>query len=522
MVARSRPTGGGRWVISGGGMTSDRTVRTAQSGTTGRAVVRVLLGLGLLATTWIAGCTAVAGAGVTGSTWVQESPTTSPTDPYNSVVAYDAGTGQLLLVTCSDCESGVPLQTWSWTGTTWTLLHPVSSPASLVGESLAYDAGTGQMVLFGGLSQPPGQSLENQTWTWNGSDWTEQHPASSPPARDQAMMAYDTTSGQLLLFGGEVGSTSLDDTWSWNGSTWIQQQPASSPPVRNDASMAFDPATGQVVLFGGAYRSAGGSADRADTWTWNGSDWTEQFPTTVPADRYNAPMAYDPDVGILMFGGDSTGSGDAFTWIWDGTDWTAFSPTSGPPQPSFPTADYDADTDQLVYFGGSTAPSTPATWVFEPVGSFFLPYWQTPGVGCTGPTDPGLSVTGPAGCNSSGTGPGSLAYDYLAGPENGDGGSTFSTRLVVPPGYEDQLTYGIPPGGYLSNAAGSVTLDGIADGSTKGGAAFGRTCRRATTCVLWKSHQLTAGDHVLTVTSEADYVNFYGVWVTQKVHRSRT
>ena len=41
--------------------------------------------------------------------------------------------------------------------------------------------------------------------------------------------------------------------------------------------MAYDPGTGQLVLFGGD--------DFADTWTWNGSDWTELTPSTSPLAR---------------------------------------------------------------------------------------------------------------------------------------------------------------------------------------------------------------------------------------------
>ena len=80
----------------------------------------------------------------------------------------------------------------------------------------------------------------------------------SPPARDFASMAYDSGTGQLVLFGGEDSSGGfLNDTWTWNGATWTQQSPTTSPPARDAASMAYDPGTGQLVLFGG--RSAVGS-----------------------------------------------------------------------------------------------------------------------------------------------------------------------------------------------------------------------------------------------------------------------
>jgi hypothetical protein len=52
--------------------------------------------------------------------------------------------------------------------------------------------------------------------------------------------------------------------------------------------MAYDAATGTVVLFGG-----GGNHDLGDTWTWDGTTWTQQAPATHPAARLSASMAYD-------------------------------------------------------------------------------------------------------------------------------------------------------------------------------------------------------------------------------------
>ena len=122
-------------------------------------------------------------------------------------------------------------------------------------------------------------SFLNDTWTWNGTTWTQQFPTTSPPARDAASMAYDSGTGQLVLFGGDDSSGGfLNDTWTWNGANWTQQFPTTSPPARADASMAYDSGTGQLVLFGGD--SSDGFLN--DTWTWNGTTWTQQFPATSP------------------------------------------------------------------------------------------------------------------------------------------------------------------------------------------------------------------------------------------------
>ena len=140
---------------------------------------------------------------------------------------------------------------------------PGHQPPARDYASMAYDSGTGQLVLFGGYDSSSGGFL-NDTWTWNGTTWTQQSPTTSPPARDFASMAYDSVTGQLVLFGGLGSSGELNDTWTWNGTTWTQQSPATSPSARDFASMAYDSVTGQLVLFGG--QSSSGNLN--DTWTY--------------------------------------------------------------------------------------------------------------------------------------------------------------------------------------------------------------------------------------------------------------
>ena len=86
---------------------------------------------------------------------------------------------------------------------------------------MAYDAATGTVVLFGGTNR---HGLLGDTWTWNGTTWTEQTPATSPPARSQAMMAYDAATGTPVLFGGSGYATTrcsgsravlFEQTWTW-------------------------------------------------------------------------------------------------------------------------------------------------------------------------------------------------------------------------------------------------------------------------------------------------------------------
>ena len=56
--------------------------------------------------------------------------------------------------------------------------------------------------------------------------------------------------------------------------------------------MTYDAARGVVVMFGGN-AGTGAMAYMNDTWTYNGTTWTELVTTDRPTGRIGAPMAYD-------------------------------------------------------------------------------------------------------------------------------------------------------------------------------------------------------------------------------------
>jgi hypothetical protein len=99
-------------------------------------------------------------------------------------------------------------------------------------------------------------------------------------------MAYEPATSQLVLFGGAQTTGIAGDTWTWDGATWTQQSPATSPPARYAASMAYDPDTSQLILFGG-YRNDGW---RADTWAYTPGPQSQSinFSSTAPSSaRYS-------------------------------------------------------------------------------------------------------------------------------------------------------------------------------------------------------------------------------------------
>jgi len=247
----------------------------------------------------------------------------------------------------------------------WTKQAPATSPSARVGASMAYDAATGTMILFGGKLPGNGQ-VYNGTWIWDGTTWTRQFPTTSPPARFGASMAYDAATGTVVLFGGLSSSDrALGDTWTWNGTTWAKQAPATSPPARGAASMAYDAATGTVVLFGGFGRAQ----YLGDTWTWDGTTWTKRAPATSPPAREGASIAYDAATStVVLFGGDNGFIPVVYngTWIWDGTTWTRQFPTTSPAARLGASMAYDAATSNVVLFGGepATGPAFGDTWTW--------------------------------------------------------------------------------------------------------------------------------------------------------------
>ena len=87
-----------------------------------------------------------------------------------------------------------------------------------------------------------------------------------------------------MLFGGYGGRGGLGDTWTWNGTDWTQRAPAQSPPPRYDHAMAYDSARQRLVLFGGITPDF-----LADTWTWDGSTWSIHLAGSISLHHRSGP-----------------------------------------------------------------------------------------------------------------------------------------------------------------------------------------------------------------------------------------
>ena len=230
-----------------------------------------------------------------------------------------AGAGLMLLLTGLVASLAVGTTAASATTTpAWQQLAPATNPPALVAPSMAYDAATHQLVLTGEVPS----DTTNETWVWSGSNWSKLSPAASPPG---ALRSIDGLRPEYRSAGPlrRVGSgASLHDTWTWNGTTWAPASPATSPSAREGAEMAFDTSTAQLVLFGGF----DGTNFLDDTWTWSGSNWT-QVGLTEPSNftgRAFSAMAYDQASGQLhLFSGfGAAGQFYSDNWVWTGSAWS--------------------------------------------------------------------------------------------------------------------------------------------------------------------------------------------------------
>jgi ell wall binding domain 2 (CWB2) len=321
----------------------------------------------------------------------------APSDSGDLSTAFDSATGQFVALGIVGgpfrlgpetgnlvCTVGDPEGTWTFDGAVWVQHQPAGTPRARGHVAMAYDSATKQLVAFGGEvppcgttptdtpTSPPGAFAD--TWTWNGSIWSQQHPAGSPPAAGGGCAAFDASSGQLLMYGGQSPSaaratTYRTATWQWTGSTWVQLTTASTPPGGNCA-MTYDAASGLIVMLVGSDPTVIGSP--VQTWQWDGTSWTRAADLAVPVVRtpiglasyYGAaeppPLAFDPDTGEALAwvnttpGPQSGGVPTTEMWAWDGSSWT-MNQAANEPILQGSAFGYDDATGQLILFGRTFA-----------------------------------------------------------------------------------------------------------------------------------------------------------------------
>ncbi|MFN7972696.1 MAG: Ig domain-containing protein [Acidobacteriota bacterium] len=118
-----------------------------------------------------------------------------------------------------------------------------------------------------------------------------------------------------MIFGGNDGTTPLDDTWEYDGIAW---SPGAPPPAgmvpRFWPSIAYDAARALSVTFGG--KTATGYVN--DAWEYDGTAWAPGATAGPALDaRESFAMAAFPEAGgLILFGGYDGAESKADTWLY--------------------------------------------------------------------------------------------------------------------------------------------------------------------------------------------------------------
>ncbi len=329
-----------------------------------------------------------------GGSWRRFAPTFAPTARSRALAAYDSHRGRVVLFGARTQQAGA-LETLEWNGHEWVrplLFDPEGDgePSASEWAAMAYDPGRRVIVL----------ASFADTWEYDGYSWKRvfQNVNGYPHERDGAALGYDRASSTVLMFGGKHSGSCFTDyynydalacggTWDWNGQSWTLRQPATSPEPRWGHAMAYDETSGRVVLYGGCFPGALASCDISkpsytDVWEWYDGNWHRVTPTGAdkPGALYAPTLTYHAGLGrVVLYGGcpaasanttndRCTSSPSSTLWAWDSASasFSIITPTDeerdGNPVPVFAhAAAYDASRGTLLVSGGDACYQSPFT-----------------------------------------------------------------------------------------------------------------------------------------------------------------
>ena len=318
--------------------------------------------------------------------WVNVTSTVpggAPPSSYGGTMAYDPMDNETVYFggcTNTQCPSD---QTWVFTRGLWTnITNPSDAPPARQLASMDFDGNVHSVLLFGGAGA---NGPLGDTWLFQGGIWTNVTFLSQGPApREGGALAFDPAPEEngSVLYGGCVpfglGQDCVNNTWVWQSwSGWVPLTTSITPPGVGFGAMAYDPSSGDIVLFGGC-AGVFCSSLSGSTWELYSGQWWAVYPSSSPIPRTEVSMVYDPAIpGLLLFGGLS-GSFPDFadqndTWSFSNGAWTLWSPPSAPSQ----REDYTLSTDPtggtpLLFGGSSDTGSQNDTWAYEYVLGAYL------------------------------------------------------------------------------------------------------------------------------------------------------
>lgn len=308
-----------------------------------------------------------------GTHWEQHLPTTrTPPPREGSALTYHAGLHKGVLL--GGFNEELLGDMWTWDGNAWSQV-PIGDggPEPRVGHALAYNTTTGMLLMYGGTGA---QGALEDVWSFANGTWTPvtTAPGATPGPREKHLMAFDEARNQLVLFGGYATPETERDTWlgtiQADVLTWQKwdQGTAAAPLPRINSTMAYDHEHQRVLLYGGEL----GDTFVNDLWAWDGTRWDLITPSGTgpgqPTAARSARLVFDGRQRTMLLYGGQENSRLPLNSVWEltGSTWRELITSDPKPQPRlYSTAMYDGDHDALVAFGGTDGNPMDDLWIAE-------------------------------------------------------------------------------------------------------------------------------------------------------------
>ncbi len=294
----------------------------------------------------------------------------SPTVPLGSTQQF-AATG-----TYSNSTTQTLTDSVTWFSATQSVAT-ISNTSGSQGAAASIAMGTSAITAtLGGISSP---AVTLTVGPPPIATWTQEEPL----ARYSHSMVYDSTTQQLIIFGGQEpdGITDLNDVWLATTTldpdtlTWSALLPTGNKPAARYGQVAtYDSVNRIMTIFGGAEGAPGPCAN--DVWTLDGANgqgaptWLSQTPSgTSPRARTLHTGVYDPGSNTLTVFGGSDCNSNFFNDVWvlsnangeGGTPtWMQLTPTGTPPAARESSASiYDSVNRIMTIYGGDAGIAAP-------------------------------------------------------------------------------------------------------------------------------------------------------------------
>lgn len=343
----------------------------------------------------------------TSNAWDVLTPATMPTCVNDGHLVYQEHTGKLIFFG-GVCATGTPAgeEVFEWDGSNWTKLT-VSTWPRLSGQAVAYDPLRREVVAYGGTTAL-GSVVGSQTQLLRNQTFRQAFQVIRPTPRSQTTFETDPATATIYLYGGldETGTFFNTDLWGYRNGQWFRlpggpntcDHPLAAfdtdrhrlvvtcggtevfefdgtewktfanltekPDARRFSAMVYDPTLKKTVMYGGFF----GTNYRNDTWTWDGTAWTEvdMDGDERPPNRGQMAMWYDPlQKKVILYAGIGRPSLDhritRYTdmWAFNGSGWTKLNVTETPGMRFGPQVEVNPLSGKMLLFGGLVAAPHP-------------------------------------------------------------------------------------------------------------------------------------------------------------------